>query len=57
MPNETVTIVLTFRDEATRSDRDSDIAYLHQFLEPLIQECSAFSNYRIHSTFPSAGDT
>jgi hypothetical protein len=56
MPNETVTVVLTFRDEATRSDRDSDIAYLHQFFEPLLSECSSFKTYQIHSAFPSAGN-
>jgi hypothetical protein len=49
MPSKTVTVVLTFHDESTRSDRESDIAYLRQFFEPLISECSAFKSYRILS--------
>jgi hypothetical protein len=44
---DSVYVKLVFHDDATLSDRDHDIAYLDQFLEPLIRECSAFKSYRI----------
>jgi hypothetical protein len=42
-----VYVKLVFHDDATLLDRDHDIAYLDQFLEPLINECSAFKSYHI----------
>ena len=56
MPQETVTIVLSFHDDATRSDRDSDIAYLHQYLAPLVSECSALKSFQILSNPERAGE-
>lgn len=44
---ETVTVVLTFHEESTRFDRDSDIAYLEEIFERLLSEVSAFKSYRI----------
>jgi hypothetical protein len=44
---DSVYVKLTFHKEATLLDRDHDIAYLDQFLEPLIRECSAFKSYHI----------
>ena len=56
MSNETVTVVLTFHDESTRFNRDSDIAYLDEFFERLLSEVSAFSSYQIRCAPADACD-
>jgi hypothetical protein len=47
MPKETITVVLSFHDEATSSERDDSFAYLYLLLEPLIHQASAFKHYRV----------
>lgn len=53
----TITLVLTFREESTAANRDNDIAYLQQFLEPLTRECSSLKSYEILPAPADAGDT
>ena len=47
MPNKTVTIVMSFHEDSSSTQRDDDFAYLFTKLEELIQECSAFAAYRV----------
>ena len=52
---EEVKVVLRFRNESTRSDRDSDVAYLDEFFQRLLNEVSAFESYRIVHAPADAG--
>jgi hypothetical protein len=38
---------LTFADDSSQQERDADHAYLHEKLDELIAEISAFCSYRI----------
>lgn len=44
---EQIYVVFSFHGSSTQSDRDADIAYLDQYLEPLVKEVSAFKSYEI----------
>ena len=44
---EQIYVVFSFHDSSTQSERDADIAYLNQYLEPLVNKISAIKSYEI----------